>query len=185
MADTPNYGRYTEIPYDRMTPEQQEGYRSLIETRGQVGGPSKIWVHNPKLAKAAGPLGAYFRTGYSLSEREREIAVIIINSKWHSIYPTNAHERAGKAAGLPANKVEVLLSGLPTSFDDKREQVVYEMATCLANSRWVAKGLYDRAVEALGHEGVTDVICLMGYYTMVSMTLAFYDVPAGAEGMAR
>jgi hypothetical protein len=103
-----------------------------------------------------GPLGAYFRTGYSLSEREREIAVVIINSKRHSIYPTNAQERAGKAAGLPADKVEALLSGVPTSFSDTREQVVCEMATCLANSRWVAKGLYDRAVEALGHVGITD-----------------------------
>ena len=185
MPDTPTFGRYAEIPYDRMTPEQQEGYRSLIETRGRLPGPTKIWVHNPKLAKAAGPLGAYFRTGYSLSEREREIAVCIINSKWHSIYPTNAHERAGKAAGLPADKVEAILSGLPTSFSDKREQVIYEMAACLANSRWVAKGLFDRAVEALGHEGVTDVICLMGYYSLVSMTLAFYDVPARAPGMAR
>src|ERR1700738_3338871 len=186
MADTPNYGRYTEIPYDRMTPEQQEGYRSLIETRGQLGGQSRIWVHNPKLAKAAGPLGAHFHPGgYSLSEREREIAVCIINSKWHSAYPTNAHERAGKAAGWPADKVEAILCGLPTSFSDKREQVVYEMATCLANSRWVAKGLYDRAVEALGHVGITDVITLMGYYTSVSMTLAFYDVPAGAPGLAR
>ena len=54
-----------------------------------------------------GPLGAYFRTGYSLSERE--IAVCIINSKWHSIYPTAAHERAGKAAELPAEKVEAIL----------------------------------------------------------------------------
>jgi 4-carboxymuconolactone decarboxylase len=185
MPDTPTFGRYAEIPYDQMTGEQQEGYRSLIETRGRLPGPTKIWVHNPKLAKAAGPLGAHFRTGYSLSEREREIAVCIINSKWRSIYPTNAHERAGKAAGLPADKVEAILSGLPTSFSDRREQVVYEMANCLANSRWVAKGLYDRAVEALGHVGITDVICLMGYYTMVSMTLAFYDVPAGAEGMAR
>ena len=132
-----------------------------------------------------GPLGAYFRTGYSLSEREREIAVITINSKWHSNYPTNAHERAGKAAGLPAEKVEALLSGLPTSFSDTREQVVYEMATCLANSRWVSKGLYDRAVEALGHVGISDVICLMGFYTSVSMTLTFYDVSAGATGMAR
>jgi len=25
----------------------------------------------------------------------------------------------------------------------------------------------------------------MGYYTSVSMTLAFYDVPAGAPGLAR
>ena len=185
MTETPTFGRYGEIPYEQMASEQQEGYRSLIETRGALGGPNKIWVHNPKLAKVMGQLGAYFRTGYSLSEREREIAVVVINSKFHSIYPTNAHERAAKAAGLPADKVEALLSGLPTSFDDKREQVVYEMATCLANSRWVSKMLFYRAVEALGHEGITDVICLMGFYTSVSMTLAFYDVPAGAEGLAR
>ncbi len=87
-----------------------------------------------------------------------------------------------RAAGLPADKVEALLTGLPTSFEDKREQVVYEMAICLSNSRWVSKGLFDRAVEALGHEGITDVICLMGFYSSVSMTLSFYDVPAGAEG---
>jgi 4-carboxymuconolactone decarboxylase len=185
MADTPTFGRYAEIAYDRMTPEQQQAYKNLIETRGRLPGPNKIYVHNPKLANVMGPLGAYFRTGYSLSEREREIAVVIINSKFHSAYPTNAHERAAKAAGLPDDKVEAMLSGLPTSFDDKREQVVYEMAKCLSESRWVSKGLYDRAVEALGHEGITDVICLIGFYTSVSMTLAFYDVPAGAEGMAR
>src|ERR1700741_3077459 len=168
MPDTPTFGRYAEIPYDQMTPEQQEGYRSLIETRGRLPGPTKIWVHNPKLAKAAGPLGGHFRTGYSVSEREREIAVVITNAKWHSIYPTNAHERAGKAAGLPNDKVEAMLAGQPPPFDEKGEQVGDERATSLINSRWISKGLYDRAVEALGHEGVTDVTCLMGFYTSVS-----------------
>src|SRR5499427_8158584 len=96
MPETPTFGRYAEIPYDRMTPEQQEGYRAMMEARGRLPGPNKIYVHNPKLAKVMGPLGAYFRTGYSLSKREREIAVVIINSKWHSIYPTNAHERAAE-----------------------------------------------------------------------------------------
>ena len=186
MSDTPTFGRYAEIPYDQMTPEQQEGYRSLIETRGRLPGPTKIWVHNPKLAKAAGPLGAHFHPGqYSLSEREREIAVCIINAKWHSAYPTNAHERRGKEVGLAANQVEAIIAGLQTSFSDAREQVVYEMAMALSNSRWVPQGLYDRAVAALGHVGITDVITLMGYYTSVSMTLAFYDVPAGAIGMER
>ena len=185
MSETPTFGRYAETAYDQMTPEQQTGYRSLVETRGPLGGPNKIWVHYPKLANVMGPLGAYFRTGYSLSEREREIAVIIINSKWHSIYPTNAHERAGKAAGLPEDKVEALLSGLPTSFPDAREQVVYEMATVLTNARWVPRGLHDRAVKALGHVGVTDVITLMGHYSSVAMTLAFYDVPDGATGIQR
>ena len=142
-------------------------------------------MHNPKLAKAIGPFGAHFRKGYSLSEREREIAVCVINSKWHTAYPTGAHERHAKAAGLPNEKIVAILSGLPTSFDDKREQIVYEMAICLTNSRWVSRGLYDRAVAALGHVGITDVITLMGHYTSTSMTLAFYDVPPGAAGMER
>lgn len=186
MSDTPTFGRYAEIPYERMTPEQQDAYRSLIETRGTLPGPTKIWVHNPKLTKAAALLGAHFHPGqYSLTEREREIAVCIINSKWHSAYPTNAHERRGKEVGLPADKVEAILAGLQTSFPDEREQVVYEMATVLSNARWVPRGLFDRAVKALGHVGITDVITLMGYYTSVSMTLAFYDVPAGAVGMTR
>jgi len=185
MAETPTFGRYAEIPFDKMTPEQQEGYRSLLESRGRLPGPAKIYVHNPKLSKVLGPLGAHFRGGYSLSEREREIAVCIVNSKCNSAYPTNAHERAAKAAGLPNDKVEAILSGLPTSFSDKREQVVYEMSMCLSNSRWVSKGLFERAVEALGHVGITDVIGLIGFYTTVSMTLAFYDVPAGAVGLER
>ena len=42
MPDTPTFGRYAETPYDQMTPEQQEGYRSLLETRGPLGGPNKI-----------------------------------------------------------------------------------------------------------------------------------------------
>ena len=113
MPETPTFGRYAEIPYDQMTPEQQEGYRFLVEVRGAAGGPSKIWVHNPKLVKASAPLGAHFHPGgYSLSECEREIAVIIINSKWHSAYPTNAHERRGKEVGLPAEKVEMLFAHL-------------------------------------------------------------------------
>src|SRR5215469_4737870 len=117
MAETPTFGRYAEIPYERMTPEQQEGYRALIETRGRLPGPTKIWVHNPKLAKVAGAFGAHFQAGqYSLSEREREIAVCIITSKWRSAYPTSAHERRGKEVGLPAQTVEALIVGLPASF---------------------------------------------------------------------
>jgi hypothetical protein len=47
------------------------------------------------------------------------------------------------------------------------------------------QGLYDRAVGVLGHESVTDMIVLMGYYTAVSLTMNFYAVPAGSPGLAR
>jgi 4-carboxymuconolactone decarboxylase len=118
MSETPTFGRYAEIPYDQMTPEQQEGCKAIIEARGRLPGPTKIWVHNPKLAKVAGPFGAHFQPGrYSLSEREREIAVCVITSRWHSAYPTAAHERNAKQAGLPAAKVEAMIGGMPVAFD--------------------------------------------------------------------
>jgi 4-carboxymuconolactone decarboxylase len=187
MSDAPTFGRYAEIPVDKMTKEQQEGYRSMVEgPRGRLPGPYKIWVHNPKLVRAASPLGQHFTPGQStLSEREREIAVVIITSRWHSTYPAAAHERRGKEVGLPAASVEAMINGQPVSFTDAREQVVYEIATALAHGRLVSQGLYDRAVEALGHEGITDVIVLMGYYTCVSLTMNFYAVPAGSPGLAR
>jgi 4-carboxymuconolactone decarboxylase len=185
MTDTATFGRYTEIPYERMTPEQQEGLRFMLEKRGRLPGPAKIYVHNPNLAKAIAPLGAHFRKTHSLTEREREIVVCVVTSHCRSAYPTNAHERAAKTSGLPAEQVDAILSGLPTSFADAREQLLYEMAICLTKGRWVSKGLYERAVEVLGHVRITDAIVLMGSYTATSMALAFYDVPAGATGMER
>jgi 4-carboxymuconolactone decarboxylase len=187
MSKTPTFGRYAEIPESEMTDEQREGYRYLIDgERGRLPGPYKIWVHNPKLVHAADPLGRHFTPGhYSLTEREREIAVVVITSALHSAYPNNAHEKRGKEVGLPDAAVEAIIAGLPASFEDPREQLVYEIAMALANGRIVPQGLYDRAVAGLGHVSITDVIALMGYYTSVSLTMNFYAVPAGSSGMAR
>ena len=187
MSETPTFGRYAEIPVDQMTKDQQEGYRFLMDgPRGRLPGPYKVWVHNPKLVRAAAPLGTHFTPGQStLSEREREIAVVVMTSKWNSAYPAAAHERRGKEVGLPAATVEAMVNGQPVSFTDAREQIVYEMAVALANGRLVSQGLYDRAVKTLGHESITDVIVLMGYYTCVSLTMNFYAVPAGSPGLAR
>ena len=187
MSASPTFGRYAEIPVDQMTAEQKDGYRFLVEgPRGRLPGPYKIWVHNPKLLRAAAPLGEHFTPGRSsLTEREREIAVIVITHKWRSAYPAAAHEKRGKEVGIPAPTVEAMIAGLPVSFSDLREQTVYELATTLAEGRLVSQGLYDRAVKALGHESITDMVVLMGYYTAVSLTMNVYAVPAGTPGLAR
>jgi 4-carboxymuconolactone decarboxylase len=187
MSDAQTFGRYAEIPVDKMTEEQRKGYSHLMDgPRGRLPGPYKVWVHNPKLVHAASPLGQHFTPeASSLTEREREIAVIVITSAWHSAYPNAAHEKRGKEVGLPAASVEAIIGGLPASFSDPREQMVYEVSMALAHNRIVPNGLYDRAVSVLGHERITDMIVLMGYYTAVSLTMNFYAVPAGSPGMAR
>ena len=187
MTDTPTFGRYAELPVERMTPEQQSGYRLLVEgARGRLPGPYRVWVHNPKLVHAIEPLGTHFTPGQSsLSEREREIAVLVICSQWGSVFPTNAHERRGKEVGLPVDTVEAIVAGRPTTFTDAREGMVYDVARALAGGRLIPQDLYDRAVQVLGHESVTDMIVLMGYYTCVSLTMNFYAVPASGGGTTR
>src|SRR5436190_7735877 len=171
MTTTATFGRYAEIPIDQMTPAQREGYRFLVDgPRGRLPGPYKVWVHNPKLVHAAAPIGQHFTPGQSsLSEREREIAVVVITSQWRSAYPAAAHERRGKEVGLPAATVEAMTAELPVSFPDAREQTVYEMAVSLAGGRLVSQGLYDRAVKTVGHESIPDVIVLLGYCTAVAL----------------
>ncbi len=186
MAGTPTFGRYAELPLAAMSPEQRAGYEHMAQSRGGLPGPYKVWLHNPALLHAAAPLGAHFAPGKSaISEREREIAVLVITAKWRSAYPTAAHERRGAEVGLSAEAIAALVAGLPARFADAREQAVYEMATTLAAERLVPKDLHDRAVAVLGHEGVTDIIVLMGYYTAVSLTMNFYAVAPGTPGLAR
>ncbi len=183
----PSFGRYDELTLAQMTPEQRAAYDSLVNgPRGRLPGPYKVWIHNPALVHAADPLGRHFADGhYALTEREREIAVVVIVNKWGSDYPAAAHEKRAKEVGLDAAQVEAMAAGQTTSFADAREQVVYEVAVSLANNRIVTEGLHARAVALLGHPGVSDLIVLMGYYTAVSLTMNFYAVPAGTPGIAR
>src|SRR5580693_853467 len=185
-SDFGTFGRYTEIPVDQMTSEQRKGYELVVQERGEAPGPYKISIQNPHLLKLLVPVGKYFQQSHSsLSDAEREIVVNLINGKWHAAYSNYEHEMIGERAGLPPEKVQALIAGLPTSFEDPRQQIAYEMTCALIAPRVVPTGLYRRAVKLLGHAGLTDLTVLIGYFTSVSLTLAAYDVPSNAIGLKR
>ena len=184
--DFGTFGRYREILLDGMNADQRKAYEFTVQERGQVPGPYKIWLQNPKLIEVMVPLGAYYQGHSALSKAEIEIATNLINAKWLAAYSNYEHEMiAEKDGGLPPEKVQALIAGLPTSFDDPRQQVVYEMTSALISPRVVPTGLYRRAVDLLGDAGLTDLTVLLGYFTCVSLTLRAYDVPSDAVGMER
>jgi 4-carboxymuconolactone decarboxylase len=177
----PTFGRYAEIPPEQFSPQQKEAYDYIVEERGMCPGPYRIWLQNPELLKALTPIGVYYQKKLQISRQEHEIVTNCINGKWATAgYSNKEHEEIAEKAGLPAEKVQALIAGLPTNFDDPQQQVIYEITQTLIASRHVPQGLYQRAVDLLGDAGLTDVTVLIGYFTSVSMTLAVYDVPAGA-----
>ena len=101
-----------------------------------------------------------------------------------SAYGNYEHEMIGQlVGGLAPEKLQALIAGLPTSFDDPREQVVYELSMALITPRVVPGGLYRRAKQVLGDAGIVDLTVLLGWFTAVSLTLAAYDVPSNAVGL--
>lgn len=167
-----------------MSAEMRDAYDMTMRLRGQVPGPHKIWLSNPALSKTVVPLGAYYQTHSTLTKAEIEIATNLINGRWQAAYSNYEHEKIGEeAGGLPAEKVQALIAGLPTGFDDPRQQVVYELVLTLISPRIVPLGLYRRAAAFLGDAGIVDVTMLLGWFTGVSLTLAAFDVPSNATGL--
>jgi 4-carboxymuconolactone decarboxylase len=78
------------------------------------------------------PLGAHYQGHSSLSKAEVEIATNLTNARWLAAYSNYEHEMiAEEDGGLPPEKVQALIAGLPTSFEKPREQVVYEITSAL------------------------------------------------------
>lgn len=178
------FGRFVETPVAAMPPDMKAAYDFTHNLRGLVPGPHRIWLANPALSRTIVPTGAYFQRESTLTKSEIEIATNLVCGRWHSAYASYEHEMIGERDGhLEPRRVEALIAGLPTSFDDPREQVVYELSSALLAGRVVPTGLYRRAQDLLGDAGIVDVSVLLGWFTMVCLTLGAYDVPANATGL--
>jgi len=178
------FGRFVETPVRDMDAETKSAYDFTMKLRGLVPGPHKIWLANPGLSQTIVPTGAYFQTRSSLAKPEIEIVTNIINGRWGAAYANHEHEKIAVEQGhLAPEKVAALIAGLPTAFDEPREQLVYELASALAADRVIPLDLLNRARGLLGDAGVVDLTVLMGWFTMVCLTLMAYDVPSDAVGL--
>jgi 4-carboxymuconolactone decarboxylase len=183
-SDSGTFGRFVETPVKEMKADMKSAYDYTLKLRGMVPGPHKIFVANPKLSRTIVPTGAYFQTESTLTKAEIEIVTNVIDGHWRTAYSNHEHEKIGVEMGhLDQEKVAALIAGLPTSFDDARQQIVYELSSTLAEARVVPVGMFRRAQDLLGDAGIVDVTALMGWFTAVSLTLTTYDVPSDAVGL--
>jgi 4-carboxymuconolactone decarboxylase len=137
-SDFGTFGRFTETPVAEMSPEAKDAYDFTKELRGLVPGPHRIWLANPKLSETIVPTGAYFQTQSTLTKAEIEIVTNLTTARWLTAYGSYEHEKIGEKQGnLPAEKVERIIAGLPTSFEDAREEIVYQLA-----SPWWRRGSF-------------------------------------------
>lgn len=169
--------RIPELDLKTMSADQRRVYDAIMAgPRGAVRGPLRIWLHNVELAENAQALGAYCRYGTSLPPRLSELAILITAASWRAGYEWHSHAPIAISAGLPEAVAEALRTGETPRFEREDEAAVHAFATELLEKRRVSDATWNRAQAALGSHAVLDLVGLLGYYALISMTLNAYEV---------
>ena len=155
----------------------------LLNSEGGMSGPFNAWLRSPMLGEAAQRVGETVRFESVLPPQLRELAILVVAAKWKAQYEWWAHERIARREGLDEGVIESVKAETPPDFSNSTESVVYNFARELLDEHRVSDHLYDEAVELLGETGVVELVILLGYYTLVSMTLNVFEVlvPVGED----
>jgi len=114
-----------------------------------------------------------FKTGFA--PRLSELAILVTARHLDCQYEWAAHERHALKGGLAQTVIDAIKAGRrPQLAAD--EQAVYDYATELHERRAVSSATYEKAQAAFGTVGVVELTALLGYYTMVAMTLNAHEI---------
>ncbi|MBN8939856.1 MAG: carboxymuconolactone decarboxylase family protein [Rhizobiales bacterium] len=165
------------LPED-MTPEQQRVHDAVLAgPRGQMIGPLRAAIHSPELAERWSRLGEFLRYQTCLPARVTELAIIVTGRRWTSQVEWWVHARIGLEAGLPQDAVEAIRDGGVPVFDDAGDAAVYEFARQLQQEGKPDLDSYRAVEHRWGARGVVELTAVIGYYTLVAMTLNAHEIP--------
>lgn len=163
---------------EALTPEQQRVFDNIVAgPRGMLVGPLRAALHRPDLADAWQRFGAMLRYDTSLPPKLSELAILVTARRWNSQLEWFVHSAAALKMGLPQSVVDKLLVGESPEFEDAEEEAVYEFSRELQISGEVSDEVYARIYGRWGAVGVVELSTLIGYYTLVSMTLNAHHIP--------
>jgi 4-carboxymuconolactone decarboxylase len=160
----------------RLGPEQRAIHDSILTTRGNLSGPFLAWMHSPGLASPAEKLGAFCRysTGFSLVESE--LLILCVAAQYQCLGEQQIHEPIAIKAGLSIQAIDSLRAGdVPMLLDD-RQRLMYRIASELLQTHRISDHIYHKGIAAFGETGMVELVGVVGYYTLVAMTLNAFEM---------
>ena len=156
---------------------------TFLAPEGGLRGPFNALLFSPTIGNAAQRLGEAVRFESALPPRIRELAILAVSAKWQAQYEWWAHEKFARQEGLDDRVIEAIKVRDFPDFADPTEEAAYSFAREVIDEHRVSDAGYQEVVKRLGEELVVELVILLGYYTLISMSLNVFEVPlpAGEE----
>ena len=163
---------------ETMDIDQRRVYDQVVSgPRGKVVGPLRAALHNAELAERWQALGALLRYRTSLSPRLSELAILVTGRACNSPFEWHAHRVEAEKAGVETAVIEALLAQQIPQALSAQDEAVVRYARELNQFNSVSDATYAAALAQLGEKGVVELTAIVGYYTMVAMTLNAHEIP--------
>jgi 4-carboxymuconolactone decarboxylase len=162
---------------DEMSPEQRAVHDEAVAgKRGRMPAPMRAWIESPELARHAQRLGAFLRYDTTLGPRLSELAILVTARRWTSHYEWQVHRAEALKAGLDEAIITAIAERRTPAFADEAARIVHDYSRTLHETTVVPQALHDEAVRVLGKRGVVELVGLLGYYSLVAMTLNAFEI---------
>jgi 4-carboxymuconolactone decarboxylase len=169
------------FPTDTMTPEQQRVHDAVVAgPRGELRGPLRAVLHRPELADKMQQLGELLRYRTSLPLQFSEIAILVTAQRWRCQLEWHLHKGFALKAGVAETVIDDIHAGRRPTSADADTLTIHDYAAELHDRKRVTEETYRRALDRWGVVGVVELTALIGYYTMVAMTLNAHEFPLPA-----
>lgn len=173
------------IDLERLNVEQRAAHDAIVSgARGKVEGPLRVWLLSPELAQRAQALGAFCRFETSLPTRLVELAIIVTAAHWRAEFEWHVHAPLAAASGIAAEAIEAIGDRDDPCLSEPDETIVYRFARELCETRQLGDPTFDAATALFGEAGLVELVGVLGYYALISMTINAFQV-ALPEGVRR
>ncbi|WP_245323923.1 carboxymuconolactone decarboxylase family protein [Bradyrhizobium stylosanthis] len=166
--------RFTPLKAEELTPPQKEWADAIaVPPRNAkfINPPYRAYIRNPELAPKLSAMSDYLRWNSSLPARLSEFAILITARQWTAQYEWFAHYPLAMKAGLDPQVAKDVANGVRPQTMKDDEAALYELAMAPYRDKKVSDEVYRAAQQKFGERGILDIIGLIGYYDLVSMTL--------------
>jgi len=166
---------------EQMNPDQRRVHDKIVSgRRGKIQGPLRAALHNADLAERWSALGELLRYGTTLPPRLSELAILVTGRARQSPFEWYAHRLEAEKAGIEPPVIEALLAQEHPQGLSPDDDIVVRYAGELNRHNSVSDATYAQALARFGERGVVELTSLVGYYTMVAMTLNAHEIPLPA-----
>jgi len=172
--------RLPALSMEHLTADQQaivEAINSGPRGRFSNEGPFAVFLHAPAYGMLAQQIGGHLRFKTSVPPRLSEFAILCTGQYWKAQFEWHVHARIALQQGIKETTIRALQAGRVPKSAPRDEMAIYKFIKELYTTRRVSNPSYTRVHKLLGDAGMVELVGILGYYVLISMTLNVFRMP--------